>query len=276
MAMARTHELSCLASSCRRYYMSDPHDMCPFMTETNRVRQLSLALPTWGGKRPRSGPKPRGPRALVRHAARPRLGPSTPVHVTLRMRPELHDLRTKQTYRVIASALAAAGDRFGLRVVHHSVQSTHIHLIAEASDTRALSRGMQGLSIRIAKRINALARRHGKVLGDRFHVHVLRTPREVRHALLYVLNNARKHAKQRGLTYRPTWIDPYSSASIFDGWAGVVDRMDSRSENSVPALPPRTWLLRVGWRRDGAIPVATVPSSGRPPYGRAAGGRASR
>ena len=47
---------------------------------------------------------------------------------------------------------------------------------------RALARGMQGLSIRMARRLNRLWRRSGKVFADRFHVEVLRTPRQVRDA----------------------------------------------------------------------------------------------
>ena len=223
-------------------------------------RQLSLDLRTWGGKRRNSGRKPKGPRALLRHCARPRIAPSTPVHATIRMRPEISNLRTKDTYRVIASALAAGGERFGLRVVHHSVQSNHIHLIAEAPDAHALGRGMQGLGIRIARRLNALARRHGSVLADRYHTHVLRTPREVRHCLLYVLNNGRKHAAQRGVACGPTWLDPYSSARRFDGWSPAAVTDSPPDLDPPPWVAPSTWLLRTGWRRYGPLPVAEVPS----------------
>ncbi len=223
-------------------------------------RQLSLDLKTWGGKRRNSGRKPKGPRALLRHCARPRIAPSRPVHVTIRMRPEIRNLRTKDTYRVIARALASGGERFGLRVVHHSVQSNHIHLIAEAADAHALGHGMQGLAIRIAKRLNALARRHGRVLADRYHVHVLRTPREVRHCLLYVLNNGRKHAAQRGVAYGPTWLDPYSSARRFEGWSPGAITDVWVDPDPPPWVPPSTWLLRTGWRRYGPLPVGEVPS----------------
>ncbi len=227
---------------------------------SNGHRQLSLDLKTWGGKRRNSGRKPRGTRALLRHCARPRITPSTPVHVTIRMRPEIRNLRTKDTYRAIARALTAGGERFGLRVVHHSVQSNHIHLIAEAADAHALGRGMQGLGIRIAKRLNALACRHGSVLADRYHVHVLRTPREVRHALVYVLNNGRKHAAQHGLTYGPTWLDPYSSARRFDGWSQAPFTDRGPDPDPPPSVPASTWLLRIGWRRYGPLPMAEVPS----------------
>ncbi len=229
------------------------------MSILSRPRQLSLTLKTWGGKRAHAGRKPNAPRRMVSHHPRPTLTCSTPVHVTVRLRPEVRDLRTKQTYRVIASALAAGAGRFGLRVVHHSVQSTHIHLIAEAADARALSRGMQGLSIRIARRVNALSRRHGKVVADRYHVHVLRTPREVRYALQYVLNNARKHAARRGASYPMTWLDPYSSAAAFDGWEGQ-GASSATGDPAPPYLPPQGWLLRLGWRRHGLLRIWAVPS----------------
>ncbi len=232
-----------------------------------------MDLKTWGGKRRNSGRKPKGERPLLRHSARPRIAPSTPVHVTIRMRPEIRNLRTKDTYRVIARALAAGGERFGVRVVHHSVQSNHLHLIAEAVDALALARGMQGLGIRIAKRVNALARRQGRVLADRYHAHVLRTPREVRHALLYVLNNARKHGAQRAVAYGPAWLDPYSSARRFDGWSRVDVTAGGPDPDLPPWVPPSSWLLRTGWRRYGPLPLAEVPSRKLLVLARRAGGR---
>jgi hypothetical protein len=52
---------------------------------------------------------------------------------------------------------------------------------------------MQGLAIRIAKGLNRLWGRKGKVFEDRFHERVLETPREVRTALAYLVHNARRH-----------------------------------------------------------------------------------
>jgi hypothetical protein len=67
----------------------------------------------------------------------------------------------------------------------------HIHLLVEAVDRRALARGMQGLGVRIARGLNAVMRRSGRV--DRYHAHILRTPTEARHARTYLLHNARRH-----------------------------------------------------------------------------------
>jgi len=69
-------------------------------------------------------------------------------------------------------------------VLQFSVQRDHIHLLVEAPDGRALSRGLQGLAIRIAKGVNRILGRRGRVWADRFHARALRTPREVRNALI--------------------------------------------------------------------------------------------
>ena len=116
-------------------------------------------------------------------------------------------------FRSVRRALAGARDRFGFRLVHFSVQRDHLHLLAEAHDRRALGRGMQGLAIRVAKAVNRRLDRHGKVFGDRYHAHALRTPRETRSALRYVLSNIRKHADaQLLMTKTACWLLLISSA----------------------------------------------------------------
>jgi hypothetical protein len=75
---------------------------------------------------------------------------------------------------------------------------------------------MQGLKVRIAKALNKFWKRRGTVFSDRYHARILRTPREVRRALLYVLQNARRHGM------RLLGVDPCSSGAWFDGWAIAV------------------------------------------------------
>jgi len=151
--------------------------------------------------------------------------------------------------------------------VHFSVQADHLHLLVEARDARALSNGVRGLSVSIARRLNALVRRHGRVFADRWHGRALTTPRAVRHALVYVLANHRKHGSRR------PGVDPYSSAPYFSafrelGGRAPVER-DPRTMPRALALahdePPRpctpkTWLLRVGWAHHGSISMRDAPS----------------
>ena len=127
-----------------------------------------------------------------------------------------------------------------MRLVHFSVQGNHLHLIVEAKSREVLSKAMQGLTIRIAKRLNRLWERAGRVFADRYHDHVLKTPTEVRNALSYVLNNARKHGRKL-----KSLLDPFASGHWFDGWKeGAPAQKDPP-----PVAKARTWLLTKGWRR---------------------------
>jgi len=182
------------------------------------------------------------------HLARPELAPRHPVHVTVNIEKGLPCLRRKLEYMALFGAFEAAEDRNGMRVVHYSIQGNHVHLILEAENAKCLARGMQGLTVRMAKRLNKLWRRTGRVFADRYHAHILKTPREVKNALAYVFHNAKKHRR------RPSQqeLDPFpsgSSARWFDGWRdrGVCQRYLN------PLALAKTWLLNVGWRRHGLL-----------------------
>jgi putative transposase len=109
------------------------------------------------------------------------------------------------------------------------------------------------LLVRVARALNRLWRRRGSVFPDRFHARAMRTPREVRAALVYVLQNARHH----GL--KLLGMDPFSSGYWFDGW-----KEKPRMVGSPQPLAARSWLLREGWRRFGLIGLRECPSRTRP------------
>jgi REP element-mobilizing transposase RayT len=157
----------------------------------------------------------------------------------------------------VQRALTAARSRFGFRLVHYSVMTNHLHLIVEADDRRALSRGLKGLQVRIARRLNQHLGRRGRVFPDRYHARALTTPTEVRRALAYVLNNARRHGAKAGWRYDPRWLDPCSSAYAFDGWKNVCSPPAARLKTGVARA--QTWLAKVGWRRRGLIHASEVP-----------------
>jgi len=120
--------------------------------------------------------------------------------------------------------------------VYFSVQSNHVHAVVEADDIESLTRGMQGLGVSMAKRINRVRERRGRVFDDRFFGRPLKTPREVANAVNYVLRNDQIHRERRGIRMdRGDELDPFSSAALRD-----EPRLTS---------PPTTWLLTTGWRR---------------------------
>ncbi len=217
-------------------------------------RQELFEFKQWGGARKGAGRKRKGERARVSHRTREKLASRFPVHVTTRLRAGLPSLRRVRERRVLERAFGAGSDRFSFRLTEYSIQSNHLHLLVEAKDRNALTRGMQGLSIRVAKALNKLWERKGKVFADRYHDRILRTPREVRNALVYVLKNHARHG------IRLLGVDAWSSGLWFQGWKasrGVPDTLASRAS---PIARARTWLLNVAWRRRGRIALTESPA----------------
>ena len=175
------------------------------------------------------------------------------MHVTMKLRRGLPPLRSRLAVRILWQCFARGRDRFGFRLVEFSIQRDHLHLIAEAPDCRSLARGMQGLAVRVAKNLNKGWGRRGTVFADRYHDRVLRTPREVRAALCYVLNNARHHRHWQ----HASAPDPLSSSWWFDGFRALPP--SPAPPGPLPRIAARTWLLRVGWRRHGLIDPTAVP-----------------
>jgi REP element-mobilizing transposase RayT len=132
------------------------------------------------------------------------------------MDPTVWNLRSRRCFTALQRAMYGGAARFGFRLVHYAVMGNHMHLIVEASDRETLGRGMKGLGVRIARALNRVMERHGRVIGDRYHAHILKTPTEVAHARRYLVKNAREH-------YGYAFADPFVSRR-----AVVV---------------PRTWLL---------------------------------
>jgi putative transposase len=185
-----------------------------------KPKQLALALPTRGGKRKGAG-RPRRDGRIgpgVPHLRRPRLAARCPVHVTWRMSEGVWNLRSRRSFTRLTTAFYASAVRFGYRIVQYAVMGNHVHLIVEARDEGALAIGMQSLGIRIAQSLNRMMERNGRVLSDRYHARILKTPTEARHCLHYLQTNAQKHYQL------PPGPDPFTSHT--------------------PFMRPRTWFLK--------------------------------
>jgi len=190
----------------------------------------------------------------------------TPVHITLRTVKAVGVLRRRRAYHAIRQALRRTWRREDFRVVHISIQREHIHLICEAADKMALARGMQSFEISATKRLNAAisrerrerVERRGTVFPERYHVEQLTTPRQVRNAIAYVLNNWRRHGEDHGVL-ETAQIDPYASGLHFDGWTREASFGPRDGYWALETIYPQTWLLAEGWRRHGKIDPHEVP-----------------
>jgi len=237
----------------------------------SKPEQLAL-FKKRGGKRRGAGRPPKGKRAGAPHKKRPFLHARYPVHIVLRVIAAVGNLRRRCVYQAIREATLTTARREGFRIVHLSVQRTHIHLIVEADDKCALASGMQGFQISAAKHLNAAIgkgkpgpRRRGTVFPDRYYAEIITSPRQARHTLAYVMLNFRKHREDQAEPMSSWKLDWFSSAIVFPGWAEYGDEAflwrGPPTYDPLIVYQPRTWLLREGWRKAGTISCYEVPSA---------------
>lgn len=172
------------------------------------------------------------------------------VHVSQKIRGGLPRLRNERTFGVIAEAVRAGNVKPGFRVCAFTVMSNHFHFLVEARGREALARGMNGLSIRVAKALNRLWGRRGRVFAERYFARAARGARAIRRALVYVVQNARKHGVPipRG---RP---DPFSSGA----WAPFWRTNAGRRREPCPVARPRDPTLDLVMA--GGIGLDEVPA----------------
>jgi REP element-mobilizing transposase RayT len=182
------------------------------------------------------------------------------VHVVLRVKKDVDRLRKGKAYGALRRVLGVMLALAEFRVVHISIQNNHFHFLVEAENARILSRGMKSLATRLARALNAALGRDGKLFAFRYHATQIRSPRQARNALAYVLNNWRRHREHlAGTRQRAAHVDPYSSALAFPGWAGIGRFIIPDGFEPLPVADPRTWLLRVGWRKHCDIDPWEIP-----------------
>lgn len=269
------------------------------LAKSVRKRPPQQELFRRGEKRKRAGRKSKSWRAGSPHKTRPEIKPHHALHVVMRVVSAVGSMRRRKLYKAIRDATIIAALREWIRIVHISIQRTHIHMLVEAENKLALARGMQGFQISAAKHINAaigaglagsvvgkvelaperdafgthrvaigankVTRRRGQVFADRYHLEVITSPTQARRALSYVLNNWRKHREdQRGLP--ATWlVDPFSSGIMFAEWKELDGKpwMWPIKETYDPLMVrrPRSWLLSDGWKLLGEISARDAPGA---------------
>ena len=223
-----------------------------------------------GGRRKNAGRKPTGD--FASHAVRPEIDKRHPQHLTLRADTEVGWLRRLDVYAAIRRALRTVHPRANeFRIVHLSIQNTHIHLLVEANDKRCLANGMRAFQISAAKAINAVysrrrrlnKRRRGRVFADRYYTEDIGSVRQVRNTLSYVLNNWRRHRDDAGAySLLAGRLDPYASGLAFKGWREIMpeeQRVLPRDYERLEVSEPKTWLLNIGWTRAPAISMFETP-----------------
>jgi putative transposase len=192
-----------------------------------KQKQIALPFRSRGGCRKGAGRPPNGDKPMVSHLKRPAFEKVTPAHVTLRIASDIPSLRSSRRFKLIRACFLGARQNRKLRLIEFTVLSNHLHLIVEADTSRDLSRGVQGLCVRLARALNQALKRGGRVFADHFHSVLLRSPSRLVNAIGYVLGNAERHYGEPGMDF-------FSSVA---------------PEALELLAAPAGWLLSEGWMR---------------------------
>lgn len=165
--------------------------------------KLNLDQGSWGGRRSNSGKK-RIHSKGVAHRTREKINSRTPLHINFKFQKTIRNISTLE---ILKRALLN-GEKKGLKVIHFSLQSNHVHLIAEAPSNEALTLGMKSI-------LNTIARNKGSILKGRYHLHVLRSPNETKNAVQYVLFNEERHSNLKRALLKEYTIKNLRTASSY-------------------------------------------------------------
>jgi len=164
-----------------------------------KTKQLSLNIykGTHGGRRPKAGRKRIHSRGVA-HEKREKVRLYTPLHINFKYK---LTVKNKEGLKALHKAIKNARSH-GLRIIHFSLQHNHVHLIVVAATNSILTKGMRSLTITMSKIIG-----QGRIQVQRYHLHVLKSRREAKNAIHYVLFNEKKHTGKMK-------IDSYSTAGL--------------------------------------------------------------
>lgn len=188
--------------------------------------KMKLSGGNWGGLRANAG-RTRLHSRGVSHERREEVSHRVPLHVNFRYK---INVRNKDTLKLLKHSIQNAR-RHGMVVLQYSFQKNHIHLIIEASSNEVLSKGMRSLTITFAKGI-----KQGRIQLERYHLHVLRTVREVRHAFFYVAFNQQKHESG---TY--SVIDHYTSVLSLENGLELIREFAKRNRITIKIQKGESW-----------------------------------
>ena len=187
-----------------------------------------------GGQRPGAGRKRLHSKGVA-HRVREKVSHRHTLHLNFKLRVFI---RNKLCLKILKRAIKNCRSH-GLKVLHFSLQSNHLHLLVEAPNNEILTRAMRSLSVTFSKGIGK-----GRVQLERYHLHVLRSLKETRNAVHYVLFNEQKHT---GL--KKAYMNPYSSLAVVHDLGTLAKEAKMtiivrRLQEIVLLDPPEGWMIR--------------------------------
>jgi REP element-mobilizing transposase RayT len=140
----------------------------------------------------------------IRHIGRPKFIKPRSLHLTIKVRENKADIKTKRLLKALHHAIKRARLK-DLKIIHYSLEHNHVHLLAEANSDKILKTGMQAFGISFSKAINRTKKLNGTVYKHRYHFRRISSSRELKNVLHYIFSNGIKHGRTKSI------LDPYNS-----------------------------------------------------------------
>lgn len=168
------------------------------------------------------------------------------MHLTIRVHRDVGNLRDQAVLDELRGLLAGARRR-GVRTIAAILMPDHLHWLVVPESADALRDATRYVFGKLAKFVNALLGREGKVFVERYYSACCRSVRQAFHALNYVLKNA-----VAGGVRRPgQGPDPYAQIDE-DVLAG------DRFLRSVVGPTPSHWRALLARMWSGPVPFVPV------------------
>ena len=169
------------------------------------------------------------------------------MHLTTHVVPGAPSLRQAEVLQHFRELLAGAEQR-GVQTVAYAVMAGHIHWIVLCESAEALRDGTRYLFGQLARRLNRMWGRRGKLFVERYWSACCRSAKQAFHALGYVLRN-------------PAVAGYWVRARGVDRYVGANEELLGRDRflRSVTGTTPevrRALLLDMAWRVVKWAPLA--------------------
>lgn len=155
------------------------------MKKLRKGRQLKL-----------NNPKNAGRKAIhdkgIRHTSREEIFKPSPLHLTVKLKRA--DIQNKVVLRILKHAIYRSRLQ-GLRVIHFSLEHNHVHLYAECESNFVLGKAMKAFGVTFVRRVNKLKKIKGQLYKYRYHLRVLKSARDAKNVINYILKNGIKHGR---------------------------------------------------------------------------------
>ena len=140
----------------------------------------------------------------IRHVKRPKISKLTALHLTIKVRSNKADIKSKSILKALHHAIKRARLK-KLKIIHYTLEYNHLHVLVECHNNKILHQGMQAFGISLSKAINRIKRLKGAVYKHRYHFRKCTSRRDYKNVLHYIFANGVKHKRTS------SYIDPYNS-----------------------------------------------------------------